>query len=85
MYQIKVTRGGKAMTGQTVKLNINGKIKTVKTDKNGYASVKIKLPPKSKPYTVTASYLGVTVKNKITVKSLIVAKNLKVKKTSNTM
>ena len=82
MYQIKITRGGKAMTGQTVKLNINGKIKTVKTDKNGYASVKIKLPPKSKPYTVTASYLGVTVKNKITVKSLIVAKNLKVKKTS---
>ena len=82
MYQIKVTRGGKAMSGQTVKLNINGEIKTVKTDKNGYASVKINLSPKSKAYTVTASYLGVTVKNNITVKSLIVAKNLKVKKTS---
>ena len=82
MYMVKLTRGGKPITGKTVTFNINGEIKTVKTDDNGYASVKINLPPKSKAYTITANYLGVTIKNKITVKSIVVAKNLKVKKTA---
>jgi hypothetical protein len=80
MYSVKVTRGGKPITGKTVTFNINGEIKTVKTDNNGYASLKINLPPKSKAYTITANYLDVTIKNKITVKSIVVAKNLKVKK-----
>lgn len=82
MYMVKVTRGGKPIIGKTLTFNINGEIKAVKTDNNGYASVKINLPPKSKAYTITASYLGVTIKNKITVKSIVVAKNLKVKKTA---
>ena len=82
MYSVKVTRGGKPITGKTVTFNINGEIKTVKTDNNGYASLKINLPPKSKAYTITANYLDVTIKNKITVKSIFVAKNLKVKKTA---
>lgn len=82
MYMVKVTRGGKPITGKIVTFNINGNIKTVKTDNKGYASVKINLPPKSKAYTITAKYLGITIKNKITVKSIVVAKNLKVKKTA---
>ena len=82
MYCVKVTRGGKPITGKTVTFNINGEIKTVKTDNNGYASIKINLPPKSKEYTITSNYLDVTIKNKITVKSIVVAKNLKVKKTA---
>ena len=82
MYMVKVTRGGKPITSKIVTFNINGKIKTVKTDNKGYASVKINLPPKSKAYTITAKYLGITIKNKITVKSIVVAKNLKVKKTA---
>ena len=82
MYNVKVTRGGKPITGKIVTFNINGEIKTVKMDNNGYASLKINLSPKSKPYTITANYLDVTIKNKITVKSIIVAKNLKVKKTA---
>ena len=82
MYTVELTRGGKAITGKTVTFKINGKIKTVKTDNKGYASIKINLPPKSKAYTITATYGDVTVKNKITVKSIIVAKNLKVKKLS---
>ena len=82
MYMVKVTRGGKPITGKIVTFNINGKIKTVKIDNKGYASVKINLPPKSKAYTITAKYLGITIKNKITVKSIVVAKNLKVKKTA---
>ena len=82
MYSVKVIRGGKPITGKIVTFNINGNIKTVKTDNKGYASVKINLPPKSKAYTITAKYLGITIKNKITVKSIVVAKNLKVKKTA---
>ena len=82
MYSVKVIRGGKAITGKIIIFNVNGKIQTAKTDSNGFASIKINLPPKSKAYPITASYLGVTVKNKITVKSIMVAKNLKVKKTS---
>ena len=82
MYSVKVTRGGKPITGKTVTFNINGEIKTVKTDNNGYASLKINLPPKPKAYAITVNYLDVSIKNKITVKSIVVAKNLKVKKTA---
>ena len=82
MYIVKVTRGGKPITGKTIIININGRITTVKTDNKGYASVKINLPPKSKAYTITANYFGVMIKNKITVKSIVVAKNLNIKKTS---
>ncbi len=81
-YMVKLTRGGKAVTGKSITFKINGQTKSVKTDNNGYASLKINLSPKSKAYTITASYLGVSVKNKITVKCIIVAKNLKVKKTA---
>ena len=81
-YAVKVTRGGKPITGKSITFNINGQTKTVKTDNNGYANLKINLPPKSKAYTITASYLGVSVKNKITVKNIINAKNLKIKKTA---
>ena len=82
MYVVKVTHGGKAITDITVTFNINGKIKNLKTDNKGYATINIDLPPKSGAYTITASYMGVTVENKITVESIIVAKNLKVKKTA---
>jgi uncharacterized repeat protein (TIGR02543 family) len=37
-----------------VKITINGKTYKVKTDKNGYASLKISLKPKT--YTVKATY-----------------------------
>ena len=67
---------------KSVIFTINGKEITAITDKNGYASVKINLPPKSKAYTVTASYLGVKVTNKVTVKSIITAKNVNVKKSA---
>ena len=64
-YTVKLTRGGKPITGKNIIFKINGKTKTVKTDNDGYVSLKINLSPKSKSYTVTASYLGVSVKNKM--------------------
>lgn len=81
-YTVRVTLDGKAVSGKTVTFTINGKKVTANTDKNGYASVKINLPPKSKPYTLTATYLGVKITNKVTVKSIVVAKNMKVKKSA---
>ncbi len=84
-YTVQVKVDGKAVTGKIVNFVINGKKTTAKTDKNGYASVKITLPPKSKAYKVTANYLGVKVTNKVTVKSIVVAKNLKAKKSAKTL
>lgn len=81
-YAVLITLDGKAVEYKTVTFTINGKKVTASTDKNGYASVKINLPPKSKAYTVTASYLGVKVTNKVTVKSIITAKNVNVKKSA---
>ena len=70
---------GKAVgAGKTVKFKINGKSYKVKTNKNGYASLKIKLNPKK--YTITTSYGGYKVSNRITVKPLLLAKNVSVKK-----
>ena len=67
--------------GCKVVFKVNKKTYTVKTDKNGYASLKISLKPGK--YTITTTYNGTKVSNKITVKSLISAKNIvgiKVKK-----
>ena len=71
--------GGKDVgEGKTVKFKLNGKTYTVKTNKNGYASVKINL--KAKKYTITTQYGKYKVSNKITVKSLLSAKNISKKK-----
>ncbi|WP_405265859.1 C1 family peptidase [Methanobrevibacter sp.] len=60
----------------TFTLNNRQYIKT--TNGNGYASIKISLKPAK--YTITAEYKGFKVSNKITVKSTIITKNIKVKK-----
>ena len=84
-YTVYVTVDGKAVVGKVVNFIINGKKITATTDKKGYASVKINLPPKTKAYSVSASYLGVKVNNKVTVKSIVTAKNMYVKKSAKTV
>ncbi|WP_407376425.1 Ig-like domain repeat protein [Methanobrevibacter sp.] len=64
--------------GKLVAFKVNGKTYKIKTDKNGYAKLTVKL--KTKKYTVTASYGGVKVSNKITVKNVLSAKNISKKK-----
>ncbi len=61
-----------------VTFTINNKKYTRTTDDKGYASFKISLNPAK--YTITAEYKGFKVSNKITVKSTIITKNIKVKK-----
>ncbi|WP_405291730.1 Ig-like domain repeat protein [Methanobrevibacter sp.] len=69
--------------GKTVTFKINGKTYSRTTDNDGYAMLKISLKPKT--YTIVASFNGFSVKNKITVKSVVAAKNLKFKKSSKSV
>ena len=58
--------------GFIVTFKVNGKKYNVKTDKNGYATLKVKLNVKS--YVVTAEFNGTKVSNKITVKPVLTMK-----------
>ena len=65
--------------GELVTITLNNVKYTVRTDKDGYATLKINgLLPKT--YTVTAEYKGVKVSNKVVVKQVLKAKNTKFKK-----
>jgi hypothetical protein len=55
--------------GEVVKMNVGGKTYSVKTDKNGYATLKLSL--KVKKHTITITYKGFTTKNTVTVKSVV--------------
>ena len=91
---LKVKKGTnfkvKVISSKTKKVLSNVKVKvkvytgkkyktyTIKTNSKGIASLKITLKPKT--YTVSATYKGFTVKNKVKVKPTIVTKNLSKKK-----
>ena len=82
-FKVRLTSDGKALSGKSVKITINGKTYTKTTDKNGYASIKISLAPKT--YTVKATYGNLTITKKVTVKSIITAKNVNAKKSAKTV
>ncbi len=68
---------------EIVTIKIGKKTYKVKTDANGYATLKI--PSKITPgkYTISATYKGQTVKNKLTVKQVLkTKKTVKVKKSA---
>ncbi len=81
-FSVKVvTADGRAVgAGAVIKFNINGKTYTVKTDDNGVAKIKITQLPKK--YTITTNYRGHTVKNTVTVKQVLTASKVSVKKTA---
>ena len=82
-YKVKLTQNDVVLVGKTVTFVVNGKKITGVTDKNGIASVKITLAPKT--YTVTAQYSSVKVSNKVVVKSIVSAKNINTKKSAKTL
>ena len=80
-YSVRVTEDGKSVgAGKVVTLKIAGKTLTAKTDKNGYAKFTLAVKPKA--YTVTVTYNKVSQNFKVSVKNVIKAKNLKVKKSA---
>jgi len=81
-YRVRVTTDNQPVVGKTVRFVINGKTVTKVTDINGYASVKIDLPPKNSKYSVSATYNGVKISNSIKVNGIVSAKNMKVKKSA---
>lgn len=76
-----VTADGHAVgAGIAVKFNINGRTSTIKTDSNGVAKIRITDVPKK--YTITTTYNGKSVKNTVTVKQVLKASKVTVKKTA---
>lgn len=81
-FSVKVVSAdGKVFaSGATVKFTINGKTTTVKTDQKGIAKVKITDVPNK--YTIKTTFNGKTVKNTVTVKQVLKASKVTVKKTA---
>jgi hypothetical protein len=73
---------GKPAIGKYVKFTIGGHTYNVKTDKNGYATLNVNKKPGK--YPVVVQYEDVKVKNRITIKTTLITKNLskKVKKSA---
>ena len=65
-----------------VKVTVNGKVQTLKTDKNGYITLKFTKTYLPKTYTVTAEYKGIKVTNKVKVNQVLSLKKVKVKKSA---
>lgn len=70
--------GNFASAGEIVQIKVNGKAINVKTDKNGFISYRINLNPKT--YSITTTYKGFKVSNKIIIKPVLTAKNISKKK-----
>lgn len=84
-YKIHLTRDTQAIEGKKITFKFNGKKYYAYTDELGYAKVKVKLPATPKKYTITAQFSNVKVSNKVNIKHIVVAKNLKVKKSSSSV
>jgi hypothetical protein len=83
VYKVRVFDNyGKPVTaGKQVTFKINGKaVKTVKTDKNGYASFKPNLLPGT--YKITTTAMGVKTTKSITVKRILSLTTVNVKKSA---
>ena len=81
-YKILVLdNNGKPQVNTFVNMMINGKNIKVKTDKLGYASLKINLLMGN--YIVDCEYNGFKISNKITVKSIFIVKDISKKKSKS--
>ena len=79
-YKLRVYGdNGKAVgSGVSITFKVNSKSYTIKTNKYGYAILKIKL--NIGKYTIKTTYKSFKVANKITVKPVLITKDIKVKK-----
>jgi hypothetical protein len=79
LYKVRVCDdNGKFVRNIKVTFKISGKTYYRYTDSKGYASFKITQKPGK--YTIAAEYKGFRVSNKVTVKTTLITKNIKVKK-----
>ena len=80
-YKVRIIgdNGKYVKSGEKVTFTIGNTKYTVKTDNNGYATLKITKTPGK--YTVKATYKEFTVKNKVIIKQALKASNISKKKT----
>ena len=83
-YSIRIIGvDGKPVNGAKIKISINGKAKTYKTDSKGYITIKLDKTYTPGKYTVKLSYKGITSKHVITIKQILKAKKIvKIKKSA---
>ncbi|WP_405322497.1 hypothetical protein [Methanobrevibacter thaueri] len=77
-YKIQLLNNNKPIKDAIITIKINKNTVQVKTDTQGYATLKLTLKPGK--YTITSTYKNVKVTNKITVKPTLITKNKKIKK-----
>jgi len=78
-YKIRLCNDDGEFAGNLeARITLNKKSYLIKTDKDGYAILRIKL--NSGNYVITSEYKGFKVSNKITVKPTLITKNVKAKK-----
>ncbi len=78
-YKIRIAGadGNYLSQGKSVTIKVNGKKVSCKTDKNGYIKYSVK---KVGTYTISATYNGYSVSNKLVVKPTLIASNVAKKK-----
>ena len=82
-FKVRLTKDNMPVQGEAVKFIIGDNVYTRYTDSNGYASLKIGLAPNT--YKVKAKYANLKTTNKVTVKSIVNAYNVKAKKSAKTL
>ena len=77
-YKIRLLNNNQPVKGEIITVKIGKNTVKVKTNNQGYATLKLNL--KAGKYTITSTYKNVKVSNKITVKPTLITKNKKIKK-----
>ena len=77
-YKIQLLNNNKPVKDAIITIKINKNTMQVKTDNQGYATLKLTLKPGK--YTITSTYKNAKATNKITVKKTLITKNKKIKK-----
>ena len=77
-YKIRLLNNNQPVKGEIITVKIGKNTVKVKTNNQGYATLKLNL--KAGKYTITSTCKNVKVSNKITVKPTLITKNKKIKK-----
>ena len=77
-YKIQLLNNNKPVKDAIITIKINKNTVQVKTDSQGYATLKLSL--KAGKYTIVSTYKNVKATNKIVIKPTLITKNKKIKK-----
>ena len=82
-YKIRLLNNNQPVKNEIITVKIGKNTVKVKTNNQGYATLKLNL--KAGKYTITSTYKNVKVSNKITVKPTLITKNKKNQERKNIM